>query len=109
MTKQQEIDALVKFTNSIPKDSYLWPWLVSVQASVVADIRNDVVVGPSIEESRRQCSQMIADAEAQATTIITEAKQKAEREEKTIREWSQSMRDGLLQVVERTRAAVQGY
>jgi cell division septum initiation protein DivIVA len=109
MTKTQEIDALVKFTNSIPKDSYLWPWLVSVQASVVADIRNDVVVGPSIEDSRKQCSQMLADAEAQADGIIREAKEKAEREQKTVREWRQAMRDGLLQVVERTRQAVQGY
>ena len=109
MTKQQEINALVKFTNSIPKDSYLWPWLVSVQASVVADIRNDCVVGPSIEDSRKQCSQMIADAERQASLILSDAKQAAEREQKSVREWRQSMRDGLLQVVERTRAAVQGY
>lgn len=109
MTKIQEIDALVNFTNSIPKDSYLWPWLVQVQAQVVEDIRNDFIVSPNIHETRQRCSQMMADAEAQAAGIVREAKEKAEREEEKVREWRQSMRDGLLQVVERTRAAVQGY
>jgi cell division septum initiation protein DivIVA len=109
MTKQQEIDALVKFTNSIPQDSCLWPWLVQVQGQVVADIRNDFMVSPDIAQTRKDCETMLAEARQQAEQILADAQQKAEREMAQTRQWRNSQRDSLLQVIEHARQAVLGY
>lgn len=55
MTKQQEIDALRKFTASLPQDSYLRPWLDDVLPQVEQDIRNDFPVSPSLSRTRQDC------------------------------------------------------
>ena len=67
MTKQQEIDALHRFTESIPHDSYLRPWLADVLPQVEADIRNDFCVSTlSLTETRKRTDAMLAEAKTQA-------------------------------------------
>jgi cell division septum initiation protein DivIVA len=99
MTKAQEIEALDKFVRSLPKDSYLWPWLVQVEAEVVADIRNDVMVSPSIAATREQCEQRVLKAEGEANAIIAKAEADARRIETEAREESQSIRSRLQEML----------
>jgi len=79
MCKQQEIDALTQFTESLPRDSYLRPWLEDVLPQVRADIRNDFPVAPSLTETRRQAEAILTGANQQATDIVATAQSQAER------------------------------
>jgi len=73
MTKQEEIDSLKTYTASLPKDSYLRPWLEDVLPQVETDIRNDFPVSPSLVETRRWCREREAEAQRQANSIISKA------------------------------------
>jgi hypothetical protein len=105
MTKAQEIEALDKFVRSLPKDSYLWPWLVQVQAEVVADIRNDVMVSPSIAATREQCDQMVLRAEGEVKAIIAKAEVDARRIETEARDESASIRSRLQEMLRKIHSA----
>jgi hypothetical protein len=109
MTKAQEIDLLHEFIGKLPKDSYLWPWLVSVEAEAVADIRNDCVVSPSIAETRKRCDQMLADAANRAAQIIADAERKAEQATDNTRKWRESVRSSLASQLESARRTLLGY
>jgi hypothetical protein len=89
MTKAEEIQAVKDFTASLPKDSYLRPWLESSLPEIEADIRSDFMVSPSITAARKECQRMIdaekqdcqvlrQNAEQEATRIITRANQQAD-------------------------------
>ena len=53
MTKATEIATLKGFTERLPHDSYLRPWLESILPEVEADIRNDFPVSPSPQAGRK--------------------------------------------------------
>lgn len=106
MTKAQEIDALAKFIARLPRDSYLWPWLVSVQAQVVADIRNDVAVSPSIAETRKQCDEMIIRAEFEAKRIISDAEIHARRERDEMMKFNHNLRASLANQLDSARRSL---
>jgi cell division septum initiation protein DivIVA len=106
MTKAQEIEALDKFVRSLPKESYLWPWLVQVQAEVVADIRNDVMVSPSVAATREQCEQMVLKATDEAKAIIAKTEADARRIETEAREESQSIRSRIQEMLRTIHTAV---
>ena len=89
MTKAQEINVIKEFTASLPKDSYLRPWLESSLPEIEADIRNDFPVSPSIalarvecnrmlEAEKRECQLMRENAERQAANIVKQANQQAD-------------------------------
>ena len=42
MTKQQEMEALRAFVDTLPKDSYIQPMLVSAMPMIERDIRSDI-------------------------------------------------------------------
>ena len=77
MTKSEELQAITHFTTSLPKDSYLRPWLESILPGIEAEIRCDFPVSPSLANTRIECQQLITAAKAQAQTIITQATQAA--------------------------------
>ena len=72
LTKKEEISALRAFTESLPADTYLRPWLQETLCAVEQEITSDIFPSPSIKESRQR-------AEAEAQGIILEATTKAER------------------------------
>jgi hypothetical protein len=73
MCKQEEINALTAFTESLPHDSYLRPWLEDVLPQVRADIRNDFPVSPSLTVTRHDCCKLTEAANIQAQAIIAKA------------------------------------
>lgn len=79
MTKAQEIAALNGFIQSLPQDSYLRPWLVSVLPQVESEIRSDFPVSPSIEDPRRECAAMLAQATARKNELQAIAEREADR------------------------------
>jgi len=78
MTKAQEIAKLEEFIKSIPRDSYLRPWLEDVLPQVRADILNDFCVSPSVTETRQRAEVILAEARQQAAEIVAQAQKNAE-------------------------------
>jgi hypothetical protein len=73
MCKQQEIDALSQFTESLPRDSYLRPWLEDVLPQVRADIRNDFPVAPSLTITRYECQELLKHTRIQCHAETSKA------------------------------------
>ena len=109
MTKSEEIDALDKFIHKLPVDSYLWPWLIGVQHEVVADIRNDFPIAPSLAETRKQCEALLAEAKAEAERILARARTEADAECDKARKYRAALVDSMLSQFDRARAALRGY
>lgn len=108
MTKSAEIDLLQGFIDRLPKDSYLWPWLVQVHAEVVADIRDDVVIAPTIARAREEYDQIVAGArtaaerilataQTDAAAILDRTKAEAATLAETRRKWTDTVVDALHQ------------
>ena len=77
MTKQQEIDALNKFADSLPKDSYLADWMRYAKVEIESSIRSDIFPTVLPNEAKDRADQIIATAKAEATSIITKATKEA--------------------------------
>jgi cell division septum initiation protein DivIVA len=77
MTKAQEIAKLEEFMQSIPRDSYLRPWLEDVLPQVRADILNDFCVSPSVTETRQRAEVILNEARQQAADIVARAEKNA--------------------------------
>ena len=95
MTKATEIATLKGFTERLPHDSYLRPWLESILPEVEADIRNDFPVSPSPQAGRAEAERLIASGQAEATRLITEAKTAAEVLTRCARNDAKTVRDNL--------------
>ena len=106
MTKQQELDALRRFTESIPHDSYLRPWLEEIMPQIEADIRNDFPVAPTIEGARQRCSTMIGEANSQVVDILARASQQAKDIEAEARTEADSIRGRIAEVIRSCERAV---
>ena len=83
MTKAQEFERLREFTQSLPKDTYLRPWLEEIMPEVEHEITCDFMPTPSIRESRNraesQAKEIILAATCKAETILKEAQVEADR------------------------------
>ncbi len=83
MTKATELALLKEFTNSLPKDSYLRPWLEEIMPEVEHEITCDFMPTPSIRESRNraesQAKDIILAATAKAESILKEASAELDR------------------------------
>jgi cell division septum initiation protein DivIVA len=86
MCKQAEIDALTRFIESLPRASYLRPWLEDVLPQVRADIRNDLPVAPCLTETRKEAAAILAAAHQQAADVVAKAQTEAERVTKQARD-----------------------
>jgi hypothetical protein len=78
MTKQAEIDAITNFTNRLPKESYLRPWLEEILPQVRGDILNDFPVSPSLKSTRIEADKIIADTKAHCERVKAEAERQAQ-------------------------------
>jgi hypothetical protein len=78
MTKKAEIDSLHTYTESLPRDSYLRPWLEDVLPQVQADIRNDFPVAPSLTITRHECRKLEEATAISTGAIIAKATSEAE-------------------------------
>lgn len=83
MTKATEIALLKEFTNSLPKDTYLRPWLEDVIPEVEREIISDFMPTPSVSECRRRAEDeargIILNAVARAEAILKEAQAECDR------------------------------
>ena len=93
MCKQEEIDALTAFTESLPRDSYLRPWLEDVLPQVRADIRNDFPVSPCMTITRHECRKLVEGANIEAKGIIANAVREAAELERKASAERQHWRD----------------
>ena len=90
MTKENEIAALAAFTTSLPADSYLRPWLESVQPLAAAAIRADLcpsvwcmdpaAAAAATAAARQDATQIVADARQEAARIVADARDAAARD-----------------------------
>lgn len=101
MTKTEEIAALQQFVGSLPQNSYLWPWLTEVMGEVMADIRNDVMIAPSIRDTRQRCEAMREEARQHAEQIVSAAKAEAQRIQQDARHTVAMTRDELANLARR--------
>jgi hypothetical protein len=92
MTKKQETQALQSFTESLPKDTYLRPWLESILLEVEREIRSDFPVSPSIPQARAECEGLRMETKQLCARSIEEAQTKADRIIKDALERAQSIR-----------------
>jgi len=79
MCKQAEIDALTRFIESLPRQSYLRPWLEDMLPQVREDIRNDLPVSPSLTQARRDRDRLLDTVRQDCEEIRQRAKQDAEQ------------------------------
>ena len=90
MTKQEELDALRAFIDSLPADTYIGDWLRheydSVQSCLVSDFVPPYTYKDSVNEmnttrenAQRAAAQKIAEAECTAERIVRSANDKSLR------------------------------
>ena len=75
MTKSEEITHFEQFIASLPRDSYLRPWLESTKESVIRDIRNDFLIEKTTAEIRQEL--LIKSAREEAERIMRKAQEQA--------------------------------
>lgn len=79
MTKDQEIQRIKAFAESLGPDSYTGPWLLSQIPGIEADIRSDVRPMNSYQEDRAFRQSLCDQARETATGIKTEATRERDR------------------------------
>jgi hypothetical protein len=79
MTKSQELELLLKFTASLPDDSYMKKWLTSVYASVKQDITSDIFPYADPVSTYAECKMQRENTRLHIETITNEAKREATR------------------------------
>lgn len=79
MTKQQEIDHLQAFADSLPKDSYLADWMRYAKVEIESSIRSDIFPTVLPNEAKDRADQIIAAAKADAASIVAKANKESER------------------------------
>jgi hypothetical protein len=79
MCKEAEIDALTRFTESLPCASYLRPWLEDTLLQVHADIRNDFPVAPSPTITQHECQKLVEHTQTMCQTHFAKAIADAKR------------------------------
>ena len=78
MNKSQEIAALSKFIDSLPRDSYLRAWMHYVLPEILRDIQNDVFPTVTPADSRQIAVEIEARAAGRAKDIIAKAEKQGE-------------------------------
>lgn len=79
MSKNQELQRLEQFIASLPKDSYLRPWLEDVRPQVESEIRSDFPVSPSLFATRVDCDALKETTRAHCTALFEAAQREADR------------------------------
>lgn len=82
MSKNQELQRLDQFIASLPKDSYLRPWLEDVRPQVESEIRSDFPVSPSLFATRVDCDALKAGTKSNCEAQLAAARREAEKIEK---------------------------
>lgn len=106
MTKDQEIETLNAFIQTLPQDSYLRPWLEYALPDITQDIRNDVFPTATPSEARRQSMEILALAKKDAAETLASAQREADRLAKQASETIESARDYGRQIAKRAQDAV---
>lgn len=78
MTKQQEIDALKNFIQSLPHDSYLRPWLTDILPGIERDIAGDILPFISPQDLREEAIRQREEHKAQLAALHTERERQQE-------------------------------
>ena len=77
MTKQQELDILDEAIGKLGPLSYCGAWLAEVRHEVARDLRSDLEPVPTIGATRRQCAEMVGQAQGTVNNIIDAARSRA--------------------------------
>ena len=77
MTKSEEISHFEQFIASLPRASYLRPWLESIKESVIRDIHNDFLIEKTTTEVRQEQELLIKSAREEAERIMQKAQEQA--------------------------------
>ena len=107
MTKNQEIETLSAFIQSLPQDSYLRPWLEYALPDITQDIRNDIYPTATPSEARKQAMQILALAKKDAAETRASAQKDADKLAKQASETIESARNYGRQIAKRAQEAVE--
>ena len=107
MTKQQEIDTLSAFIQSLPQDSYLRPWLEYALPDVTQDIKNDIFPTATPSEARRQAMEILTLAKKEAAETKANAQREADKLAKQASETIENARNYGRQIAKRAQEAVE--
>lgn len=106
MTKDQEIETLNAFIQTLPQDSYLRPWLEYVLPEITQDITNDIYPTVTPSEAMRQSVEILTLAVKDAEETRASAQREANRLAKQASETIESARDYGRQIAKRAQDAV---
>lgn len=106
MTKDQEIETLNAFIQSLPQDSYLRPWLEYVLPEITQDITNDIYPTATPSEARKQAMQILTLAKKDAADMRASAQKDADKLAKQASETIESARNYGRQIAKRAQEAV---
>lgn len=79
MTKAEEITALKAFIESLPRDSYLRPWLEDIAPTIEKDLAGDVIPFISPQDLREEAVKQHAEYKAQLAALHEERERQQER------------------------------
>jgi hypothetical protein len=83
MTKNEEIQILTECADRLGPDSYCGAWLREQIPFIESDIRSDVEPGilasASLQEWKRRCAEMRADAIRDRDRILSDARKEADQ------------------------------
>jgi len=108
MTKAEEIEKLVLFARSFPRESYLFPWLNSVVAEVENEILSDFMVSPSLANTRARCDEMVKETNRHCAELVLSAQRQAKLAEDQSRELCHAIKSRCWQSL-KTNARELGY
>ncbi len=79
MTKAEEIAALHAFIQSLPRESYLRPWLEDIAPAIEKDLAGDIIPFISPQDLRDEATKHRAEYRAQLDALHAERERQQER------------------------------
>jgi hypothetical protein len=79
MTKAEEIAALHAFIQSMPRESYLRPWLEDIAPTIEKDLAGDMIPFVSPQDIREEATKQHAEYKAQLAALHEERDRQQER------------------------------
>jgi hypothetical protein len=104
MTKQEEFSCLRSFIMTLPKDSYLRPWLDSVSVEVSQMIKSDIFPNINISDTdaqlKKKRDECLAWCEQQRNATVKKCDQEVENARNQIEYIKQTSRSQLRKALE---------
>ena len=106
MTKQQEIDSLNKYIQTLPVDSYIRPWLAEIAPHVENIIRGDLPIELCPRKAQLEVMALRQQAQETIAAMVRAARDEADRIVIRATEKAAEIRQSAGRAVEDARSAL---